>query len=283
MPVVAAEFDMSIDDSIRKNYNPSKIDDDSALPALPKIRMDEINSQTSQSVNEAKVSNTLKSKQISNNSQSKHINLNNSTQEFQQSASTEAYYAVIKKGKHFRVRCLSNVSDTFKKGTRINFVSKYPVSSTCYTIPAGTIFKGTVINAHRPQFTGNGGLIIINIDSIVLNGNVHPISAYVTKANSKHIFRNTIKGKRRYIHSMLTSSKPGCHYFGKMMRLTANLATDGSSIFVSPFSFLVGCFALAGNVLVSPVLAVFHKGDSLQIPAGSSFEIKLSQDVYIYN
>lgn len=282
MPVLAAEFDTSIDDSIRKNYNPSKIDDDMSLPALPKVIIDD--SKPSCNVQKSFQSKDSNNSLIyKNNNQNKRINLNNSTQEMQQTISTEAYYAVIKKRKHFKVRCLNGISDTLKKGTRLTFVSKYPVSSTCYTIPAGTIFKGTVVNVHKPQLTSNGGLVIINIDSVVLNGNIHPVSAYVTKANSKHIFRNTIKGKRSYIHNMLASTKPGCHYFAKMMRLTANLATDGSSIFVSPFSFFVGCFALAGNVIVSPVIAVFRKGDSLQIPAGSAFEIKLSQDVYIYN
>lgn len=282
MPVIAAEFDMSIDDSIRKNYNPTKIDDDMSLPILPKVLIDDdkqIENKQVVNINKQQAPNNIQS----SSDQLKHINLNDSSQEFQQAASTEAYYAVIKKGKHFKVRCLSSVSDSLKKGTRLTFVSKYPVSSTCYTIPAGTIFKGTVVKVHKPQLTGNGGLVVMNIDTIVLSGKMHPISAYVTKANSKHIFKNIIKGKRKYMHSMITSTKPGCHYFGKMMRLTLNLATDGSSIFVSPFSFLVGCFALAGNVLVSPVLAVFHKGDALQIPAGSSYEIKLSQDVYIYN
>lgn len=283
MPVLAAEFDTSIDDSIRKNYNPTKIEDDMALPSLPKVIIDEGKPLENKQTAKKQDSITEQNFSASSSNQLRHINLNESVHDFQQSASTEAYYAVIKKRKHFKVRCLNSVSDTLKRGTRLTFVSKYPVTSTCYTIPAGTIFKGTVVNVHKPQLTGNGGLVILNIDTIVLNGNIHPISAYVTKANSKHIFRNKIKGKRKYMHSMVASTKPGCHYFGKMMRLTLNLATDGSSIFVSPFSFLVGCFAFAGNVLVSPVIAVFHKGDSLQIPAGSSYEIKLSQDVYIYN
>lgn len=278
MPLCAAEFDMSVDDSIRKNYNPSKIDDDMSLPSLPKVL---INGKSGTAIQE---NNAIRGVSVQkNNVQLKQINLNDSTVEYQQTGMSEAYYAVIKKGKRFKVKCLSSVSDSYKKGTRIAFVSKYPVTSTCYTIPAGTIFKGAITKVHKPQFTGNGGLVSIRIDTIILNNSVHPINAYIAKANSKHIFRNTIKGKRKYMHSMIASTKPGCHYFGKMMRLTANLATDGSSIFVSPFSFLVGCAALAGNVLVSPVIAVFHKGDSLQIPAGSSYEIKLAQDIYIYN
>lgn len=35
--MLALELDTSVDDFIRKNYNPNKIEDDIQLPALPKI------------------------------------------------------------------------------------------------------------------------------------------------------------------------------------------------------------------------------------------------------
>jgi hypothetical protein len=274
---LAAEFDTSIDDDIRKNYNPSKIEDDMALPTLPKI------------MNESKTTSTIPvNNQVTKSTQITKIQPDQISQPaiqqiFQQTNIPEAYYAVIKQGKKVEVRLMNNISDSSKKGTRVTFVSKYPVTTTCYTIPTGTIFKGEIIDSHRPQLSGNGGLIVIRIDSVILNNKVQPINAVVTKADSKHIFFNNIKGKRKYISSMLHSTRPGFHFFGKMIRVTANLATDGSSIVVAPFSLFAGCVAVVGNVLAAPVVAVFHKGDSIQILAGKDFELKFSQDVFIYN
>lgn len=268
MPVLALEFDTSIDDDIRKNYNPSRLNDEASLPALPKILKTTNPTVNSKSTKVTQISKDLK---IVAQPVISKTNL------------TEGYYAIIKHGKKFKVRSLNNISDTFKRGTRVTFVSKYPVSSTYFTIPAGTIFKGEIISIHKPQFTGNGGLIVIRIDSVIINNEIQPINGFISKANSKKIFFNNIKGKRKYISSMLNSTKPGFHFFRKMLKVTANLATDGSSIVVSPFSLLVGCVAVAGNVIVSPVIAVFHKGNSIQIPAGSDFEIKLNEDVFIYN
>lgn len=277
MPVFALELDTSIDDDIRKNYNPTKIEDDMALPTLPKIL-----NEPQAIPKTTPVSQVTKSTQITK-VQSEQISQPATPQTSQQSNVSESYYAIIKQGKKVKVRLLNGISDTSKKGTRVTFVSKYPVTATYFTIPAGTIFKGEILRSHGPQFTGNGGLIVIRIDSLILNNKVQPINAVVTKANSKHIFSNNIKGKRKYVTSMLKSTTPGFHFFGKMLRLTASLASDGSSIVISPFSLLAGCIAVSGNVIVSPVLAVFHKGGSIQIPAGSDFELKFKQDVFIYN
>lgn len=277
-PVLALEFDTSIDESIRKNYNPTKIEQDMALPTLPKI----INENTvKQPVNVTKPQQPETLKPISKT----EINTKASPTVYKQSVSkgSGGEYAVLKKGTKIRVKLLTNISDRTKKGTRVSFVSKYPVSTTYFTIPMGTVFKGEVIKSHKPQFAGNGGLIVLNIDSAEIKNKAQPINAYVTKANSKKIFFNNIKGKRRYGKSLLKAAKPGCNFFKKMMRVTLNLAQDGSSIVLTPFSVIIGSVTLASNVIVAPAVAVFYKGSSINIPAGSDFEIKLSEDVFIYN
>ena len=66
------------------------------------------------------------------------------------------------------------------------------------------------------------------------------------------------------------------------MKVTLNLATDGSSIFVAPFSALAGAAALGGNIAISPIMGLFYKGSPIYFSQGSVFEIKLIQDLYIY-
>ena len=261
MPVMALGLDTSVDDEIRRNYNPEKIEQDLALPVLPKI-LNESKSQTIP-ISELKVQ--------AKPSQYKQV----------ASANLKENYAIIKKGTKIRVKILGGVSDKTRKGTQLSFISRYPVSTTYFTIPTGTMFKGEVIQSHRPQLSANGGLIVIKVNSVILNNQVHPIEASITKAGSKKIFLNNIKGNRKYLSSMFKSVKPSINFFTKMLALSGNLARDGSSIVIAPFSLAFGIVALGGNIAIAPALALFYKGDSIYIHDGGNFEIKLLQDVFI--
>lgn len=281
MPVLAVNFDTSLDDEIRKNYNPNKIEADMALPALPKI----ING--SQNVpgkppEKPAVRQIKKSTAPAPQKYTLEAQLPPATAaKFKQAIYSENY-ATLKAGTKINVKLLSSISDKTPKGTKISFVSQYPVSTTYFTIPIGTVFNGRIGDSHRPQLAGNGGLIVIDINSLTLNDGTHPISAYVTTVNYKNVFFNNIKGKRNYLNGMVKSTAPGRHFFGKMLSITANLARDGSSIILSPFSLGLGVIILAGNVIASPALALFYKGGSVYIKEGANFEIKLLDDMIIY-
>lgn len=269
MPTLAFELDTSIDDNIRKNYNPSKIEQDAALPALPKI----INEKITQPVANTKIQTPQ-----SQNKQLKEIQYATPTY----NSSVESY-ATLKQGTKIKVKLLSGISDKSKKGTQVSFVSKYPVTTTYFTIPMGTVFKGEIIESHKPQLTGNGGLIVLNINSVVLNNEIHPLKGTVIEAGSKKIFFNRIKGKRKYLSSMFKSMAPGGRFFQKMFGLTFQLARGGSEILLTPFSLGIGTIGLASNVVASPLIAIFYKGGSISLAEGTNFEIKLAHDVFIYN
>lgn len=279
MPVFALELDTSIDDDIRRNYNPSKIDDDMALPSLPKIL------KTNSHNNVKPISQVQAPAKVNlgpkiNPSQSKPLAQKQYKTAIQKSPS--ASYAKLAEGTKIRLKLLDSISDKTSQGTKLSFASRYPVSTTYFTIPMGTVFKGEVIDSHKPQLTGNGGLLVIKINSMIINNEIIPINACVTEANFKRIYFNNIKGKRKYLSSLFSSTKPGCHFFKKMMSVSSSLAQDGSSIVVAPFSLLIGVAAFAGNVIASPVFALFYKGGHIYIREGSDFEVKLLEDTFIY-
>ncbi len=191
---------------------------------------------------------------------------------------------VVPKGKKFKVRLQQTISDKTAEGTRISFVSTYPETSTYVTIPAGTVFRGRVSDSHPPYITGNGGLIVINVDQIVYKGKAYDIDGKISIANGKHIFFNNIKGKRMYFQSIPKAMKPGTKFFKKMWRVTCNLAKNesGVEIILTPFSFLTGTVVYALNFAASPVLAIFYKGKSITIPSGSPFTIQLREDAVLF-
>lgn len=190
---------------------------------------------------------------------------------------------VVPKGKKFKVRLQQTISDKTPEGTRISFVSVYPETSTYITIPSGTIFKGKISDSHPPYITGNGGLIVINVDQMIYKGKAYEIDAKVSVANGKRIFLNNIKGKRQYFQSIPKAMKPGNRYFKKMWRVTCNLAKNdsGVEIILTPFSLLTGTVVWAVNFVTSPVLAIFYKGKSITIPKDSPFTIQLREDAIL--
>lgn len=207
--------------------------------------------------------------------------VNTSNTYYKNNAKNSTY--VVPKGKKFKVRIQQTVSDKTIEGTRISFVSTYPETSTYVTIPAGTVFKGRVSSTHEPYLTGNGGLIIINVDQMVYRGKIYDINAKVSIANGKRIFLNNIKGKRMYFQSFPKALKPGTSFFKKMWRVTCKLAQNdsGVEIILTPFSLLTGSVVYAVNFVASPVLALFYKGKSITIPADSPFTIQLREDVSV--
>ena len=196
--------------------------------------------------------------------------------------STNSY--VIPKGKKFKVRLQQTVSDRTAEGSRISFVSVYPETATYITIPSGTVFRGRVSNTHPPYITGNGGLIVINVDQMVYKGKTYEIDAKVSVANDKRIFLNNIKGKRMYLRSIPKTMKPGTKFFKKMWKVTCNLARNdsGVEIILTPFSFVTGTVVYVVNLALSPVLAIFYKGKSITIPKNSPFTIQLREDAVVF-
>lgn len=303
LPVLAAEFDTSVDDSIRKNYNPDKLEQDMGLPPLPKVIDDEYkqedlmvtpirkttattSNQAPKSIQQAKAKTPQQPQQKPQVQQTQAAETEQATPvkiSKEQLNCAINNKAVLKKGTRIYAKILNEVSDKSKKGTRVKFATLYPVSTTYFTIPMGTEFYGKIAQTHKPGFPSNGGLIVININSVVLNGEIQEVDAFIAKINHKYIFFNKIKGKNKYLSNVVKSTKNGRHFFWKMMRVTGNLASDGSSIIVAPFSIIAGVLGLGGDILISPVTGAFHKGEPIKVPSGTVVELKLKQDMFITN
>ncbi|MBR1753941.1 hypothetical protein IJ732_03815 [bacterium] len=252
---LAAEmFDTSIDDEIRKNY---KVDDIS-LPPLPQIYYSKENHD------------------VEIETKNEEIKLDNPISvEFKTKA-------VLKRGTKLKLRSLSSISDKTKVGTKVSFILLYPVTTTYMTIPANTIFTGKVIKRHLPQKGGNGGLITIELTSVKINGQNYALHANVTKAANKHVYFNKIKGKRTYLSSIPKTMRWGRNYKNKMYKMTKNFAKDGSTMILCPFSAIFGTLGYAGNLLLSPILAIKYRGNSISLKKGSVFVFKLTEDLNFY-
>ncbi len=271
-PLFALELDTSIDDEIRRTYDPSKLEQ--TLPDLPKTSPTQTASPKPVQTLPSAPPKTLPVIQEAK----PQIGVKKFDNEYKYDKSTAIR---IKKGTKFRVKSNSVISDYLREGAKVSFSSIKPVTQRYITVPAGTKFTAVVEDSHRPQMSGNGGLVVLMVDSITVNGQTRSVHGKITKANMKKIFFNNMKGKRTYWKGVANQVDKGENFYKKTRRTSSKLADNPVGILISPIPVLTGMVVYAVNFAGSPLLALFSKGGRISIPAGSEFEIKLLEDVYL--
>lgn len=260
----AFELDTSVDDEIRRNYNPSAIEQ--SLPALPKVTP--TNTTTTQA--------PPKTQPVAQPAKPQIVVKKLPTSQIDKSTAIR-----IPKGTKFKVRSSAYLSDSTRVGARLSFTTLQPVTKRYVTIPAGTVFNAVVTNSHPPQATGNGGLLEIAVDGMRYNGKTYYSQGKITKANHKKVFVNNIKGKRQYWKGVGNQISKGQKFYKKTRRVSNNLTDNPITLIVAPVPTIVGLGVYAVNFVGSPIFSIGSKGGRLSIPAGSEFEIKLQEDIYL--
>ncbi len=242
MTASAVEFDASVDENIRKDYDVEN------LPALPKASP--TSSKDSPEV-----------KRVYNTTGKAHV---------------------IKRGTRIVLVSKSTIADWSQRGAKINFALQQGITASDGTIiPAGTLVKGTVTDAHRPQISGNGGLVELKIDEIYFNGVMSKIETKLASANSKRVFLSNIKGERRYWKNFSKAMTPGRNVFGAMQTCASVMMPIPVVNVFSIIPLAGGAIVYTANAVVAPVISLFTLGGSLSIPAGSVFEIKMTKSCEI--
>lgn len=263
-PSFALDFDASVDEEIRKNYNPSKLELEN-LPPVPNVK-----SSTSNKTNYSSTKPVNNLPQLSAPVQKPII-----------SAIDKSMARILPWGTKFTVKSVQGLSDSMRAGTRVSFVSQKPVTKRHVLIPEGTVFHGEIVDSHYPQKTGNGGLLVIKIDSMNFKGQNVSVNAKITKANYKKVFVNNIKGKRQYWKNVFKQVNKGEQFYKKTRRTSVKLSNNPVGAIVSPIPTVVGMGTYAVNLVGSPVVGLFGVGGRISIPAGSQFEIKLIEEAYL--
>ncbi len=281
-PAHSFELDWSVDDQIRENYQPSKLEQE-VLPGLPSILKENTSPSTPVSpVQQKPVQSTNLNMAPSSTIQTEY------SSGFQRVKKTskpvdDSFTAIkIKKGTKFRVQSKTKVADWNTPGARMTFVTTAPVVQRYVSIPVGTTFKGVIQDSHQPNGFGNGGLLKLKADNVIINGSARPVDAKVIRANDKKIFFNNIKGKRGYCRGVANAVDRGERFYNKSRNTSKKLADNPVGVIVSPVPTIVGVVGYAVNFVASPITALWSKGDHISIPAGANYVIKLRENAYLY-
>lgn len=276
MPACAFELDWSADDEIRRKYEPSKLEQE-VLPGLPSILNDNPPPQPSKvqvqkSVNPQVTAPPKTTIETDYSSGVKRV----------KALKNDSYSAVrIKKGTKFKVQSRTKVSDWNTAGAGMTFVSTAPVTQRYVSVPVGTTFKGEIVESHQPNAFGNGGLLKIKANKVILNGATKPIEAKVIRANDKKVFLNNIKGKRGYVRGMGRAVDKGQKFYDKSRDISRKWSNNPIGSILSPVPTIVGGVGYTVNFVVSPITAIWSKGDHISIPSGANYVIKLKEHAYI--
>lgn len=260
LPVMSYELDMSVDEEIKKKYDSDKLKYN--LPPLPKTTPTSSPSSVGQS-------SALKTTPVYS------VSVPNVTKVTSKDGLKIPY------GTKFQVHSNQPISDWQRSGTNISFTSYAPVYKGAVSIPSGTKFYGVIEESHRPQKTGNGGLVVIRITRMSYNGRTFSVNAKITKANSKKIFFNNIKGKRQYLKGVANQIDKGEAFYKKSRKTSAKMADNPILVILSPIPTIAGFAGCSVCTILSPLTALTSTGSSLSIPSGSSFEIKLLEAAYV--
>ena len=287
MPAYSLELDMSVDEEIRKNYNPSKLELD-ALPPLPEIKNTtpvtappSTSTSTTTPVTPPVSTTTAPPKTVPTTDYAKTTG--RVKKDLPKTSAKDDIAAIkIKKGTKFLVKSQTAVSDYSRAGAGLTFVSLEPVTKRYITIPAGTVFKGIVVESHQPQATGNGGLIVIKADKMIYKSSTYSMDAKITKAGGKKIFFNNIKGKHQYWKGVAAQIDKGENFYQKTRRASKKLADNPVGVIISPIPTVAGVVVYAVNLVGSPLFSIHYKGGHISLPAGTLYQIKLLEDLYIY-
>ena len=189
--------------------------------------------------------------------------------------------AKLREGMTFNLVAANKISDYQSKGTVVTFTAPKDIKTPYFVIPKGTKFTGKIVNSHRPQYTCNGGLLAISIDSIHLANKKQKFNCVITKVGDKKVFFDKYKGKRTYWKTVWQKGAWGRALCNEMYKMSLNLCTKGSTVALSPFTMLYGVLGWSCNTVASPFIAIFNKGGSATIPAGTHVTVKLLEDVNI--
>ena len=281
--VSAFELDWSADDEIKQNYNSSKLENE-VLPDLPGVLQEP----------QPPVNPDYKPPAVSNTNSTLNVPKTNLDTDFVKNSGkpikklsavsgSDSYVTIkIPKGTKFKVKSQTKLSDWNTAGARATFVSTETVTKRYVTIPTGTVFKGVIEDSHQPNFAGNGGLLKLKSDTVILNNSSKNIDAKVIRANNKKVFLNNIKGKRGYLKGIAANVDKGQQFYNKSRKASQKLASNPVGVMISPVPTVVGAVGYGVNLIASPVTALWSKGSHISLPAGTNYTIKFRQDLILY-
>lgn len=183
----------------------------------------------------------------------------------------------LEKGTTFYVKSLQPMSSDTPKGARIEFEADTNLFSPDRL--SHVVFTGEVVENNPPRLAGRSGTIKLDIFKVKVDNVTYPAKAYLSKAGKKIVLNGLVAGMPIYLSNLANTADKGTVTIDKFYKDPCEYTCETFTLPVRTGYYLGGAFLQLADLLVAPLVSLFQRGNDLDIPKDSSFEIKLANDM----
>lgn len=208
-------------------------------------------------------------------------NFHNSVSEYMKSGKfleNEIDTLMLKKGSKFYVKSLQPLSSDTPEGSRVEFEAETNLFSPNQL--SKVVFTGEVIENKPPRRVGRSSTLKLEIQKIKVDNISYKASAYISKVGKKSVRNGVLAATPIYFTNLADTAEVGTVTIDKVYKDPCQYSCETITTVARPFYYLGASFLqLADLLVVAPVVSLFRKGNPIDIPKESSFEIKLARDM----
>lgn len=187
----------------------------------------------------------------------------------------------LEKGRKFIVVSEQNLNNGNVEGIPVRFESVQKEYLTYDKKPSKIVFKGKIEKTHKPRMMGKSGTVKIALEKITVDSITYPVTALISKIDNKKVFFNTIGASPCYLSNLADAANNGVIHSSLKDPCGSNMCTTNT--YTKPLAFLGAAALQIADLMLSPFVAVTRKGNDVDIPLNTYFEIKLDKDLYVLN
>lgn len=185
---------------------------------------------------------------------------------------------MLKKGSKFYVKSLHPLSSETPEGSRVEFVTETNLFNENQL--SKLVFTGEVIENNPPRRAGRSSTLKVEIIKVKVDNVSYAASAFISKMGNKSVRNGILAGVPIYFTNLASTADTGTVTIDKVYKDPCQYSCETISTVARPFYYLgASLLQLADLIFVAPVISLFRKGEPIDIPKDSSFEIKLARDM----
>ncbi len=187
----------------------------------------------------------------------------------------------LEKGRKFLVVSEQNLNNNIT-GLPVSFKSVNNEHLAYNKKPSEITLHGIVEKTGNPRLAGKSATAKVKLQKITIDNITYPVVASISKMDNKNVHLGTLVGPPCYINNLSdladkgiihTSAKDPCE-----STKTCELKT-----FTKPAWYIVAAALQTADLIISPFVALGKRGNNLNIPENTFFEIKLEEDLNVLN
>lgn len=183
----------------------------------------------------------------------------------------------VSKGSKFYVKSLQPMNSDSPTGSRIEFDAEaklFPEDKV-----SRVIFTGEIIENKPPRLAGRSATIKLQIFKVKVDNVSYSTKAYISKVGKKPVLGGILAGAPIYMANLADVADNGTITIDKVYKDPCQYSCEAVTTPLRPLYYLGGAVLQFADLLIAPIVCIFQRGKEIDIPASSSFEIKLSEDM----